>query len=129
MHLCNMLIYLPILCLELCGAIQDRKYALQAVTTYFKYFACMRGQRTTLPSDCQVSAGPPRRGMFAGQSDRKPLKVNPPNRSRCGGSYACACHPVYAVNCDSAVSYDAYRNHESRMIHTIASLFTFLAMR
>ena len=38
MHLCNMLIYLLILCLELCGAIQDHKHALHAVITYFKIF-------------------------------------------------------------------------------------------
>ena len=56
---------------ELCGAIRDCKYTPHAVTTYFKiYFAWM--QRTTLSSDCQASAGPPRCGMFAGESDRKP---------------------------------------------------------
>ena len=35
MHLCNMLIDLLTLCLELCGAIRYYKYALHAVTTYF----------------------------------------------------------------------------------------------
>ena len=62
----------------------------------------------TLPSDCQVSIDPPRHGMFAGV---KVTPLPPPNRPQCGGSHACVCHPVYAMNCDSAVSYDAYRNH------------------
>ena len=39
-----------------------------------------RGRQSHLTAaKCQVSAGPPRRGMFTGQSDRKPPKVNPPN--------------------------------------------------
>ena len=33
-----MLIYLLILCLELCGVIRDRKYTPHAVITYFKIF-------------------------------------------------------------------------------------------
>ena len=74
MNLCNMLIYLLSLCVLNCAvlSVTTNTYAPHAVTTYF---ACMRGQRMTLPSDCQVSAGPPRRGMFAGQSDRKLPKV------------------------------------------------------
>ena len=97
------------MCLELLSVTANMLRMLsQHISTYF---ACMRGQRTTLLSDCQVSAGSPRRGMFAGQSDRKPPKVNPPNRPRCGGNYACVCHPEYAENCDSAVSCDAHRNH------------------
>ena len=35
-------------------------------------------------------------------ADTKPLH---------GGSHACVCQPVYARNCDSAVSSDTHRNH------------------
>ena len=108
----SMLIYLLSLCVLNCAVLSVTANMLRMLSLHISaYFACMRGQRTTLPSDCQVSAGPPRHGMFAGQSDRKPPKVNPPNRARRGGSYACICHPVYAMNCDSAVSCDAHRNH------------------
>ena len=114
MHLCNMLIYLLSPCVSNCAVTANMLHMLsQHISTYF---ACMRGQRTTLPSDCQVSADPPRHGMFAGQSDRKPPKVNSPNRLQCSGSYACICHPEYAMNCDSAVSCDAHKNHMHVMI-------------
>ena len=52
MHLCNMLIYLLSLCALICAVLSMTSHA---VTTYF---ACMQGQKTTLPSDCQVSTGP-----------------------------------------------------------------------
>ena len=124
MHLCNtcMLIYLLILSVLNCVVLSETANMLCMLSLHIsKYFVCMRGQRITLPSDCQVSADPPRSGMFAGQSDRKSPKVNPPNRPQRGGSYVCLCHPVYVMNCDSTVSCDAHKScYESRMIHKLA---------
>ena len=122
MHLCNMLIYLLILSVLNCVVLSETANMLCMLSLHIsKYFVFMRGQRITLTSDCQVSADPPRSGMFAGQSDRKSPKVNPPNRPRRGGSYVCLCCPVYAVNCDSAVSCDAHKScYESTMIHKLA---------
>ena len=108
-------------CLELCGAIWDRKYALHAVTTYFKIFCLYARAEDYTPIWLPGERWPTKEWHVCRTSDRKSPKVNPPNRPRRGGSYVCLCCPVYAVNCDSAVSCDAHKScYESTMIHKLA---------
>ena len=127
MHLCNMLIYLLSLRVLNCVVLSVTTNTLRMLSLHIStYFACMWGQRTTLPSDCKVSAGPPRCGMFEGQSDRKPPKVTPQTDHG-----VVVAMPAFLTQCmwwivtQLWVMMCTQSRYASKMIHKLASLFTY----